>query len=152
MAPAVFYTSHDVADCFYQFRIPLEISRFFGLHPVRASDVGVDSVFGHMVPSDTTIVPHLSVLPMGVSFALHWAQMGHESILTRAGVCGVDSFLVDFAPSADLSSEVGTIVYVDNGVFTNIKSSLPQSAQRRATDAFAVAGSLYMKWSVKQIT
>ena len=81
----LFYSSHDVSDCFYQFRIPRALARFFGLLPVAASKIGVTRIDGLPVSPEELVYPLLTVLPMGFSFALHWAQQAHEVILRRGG-------------------------------------------------------------------
>jgi hypothetical protein len=75
----LYYTTHDVADCFYQFRTPRRLA-------VVARDVGVTSIDGTTIEPDRMIVPLIDVLPMRFSFALHWAQKAHECALRRANV------------------------------------------------------------------
>jgi hypothetical protein len=64
-ASGLYYASHDVADCFYQFRIPKEFSRMLGLRPIRARDVNVERIDGLPVEPDRLITPITDVLPMG---------------------------------------------------------------------------------------
>jgi hypothetical protein len=40
------FSIHDVADCYYQFRLPDYLVNMFGLKPVLAGDVGIASVEG----------------------------------------------------------------------------------------------------------
>ncbi len=82
-----------MADCFYQLRVPW-FSRYFGMRPVRAGEVGVTTTTTlEGVPNspDMEITPRLYVLPMGFAFALHWAQRAHENILQKAGDCKLKS-------------------------------------------------------------
>ena len=51
------YSSHDIADCFYQFRIPKSLSRYLGLRPIRAGDVGVRYVEGVEISPQCFITP-----------------------------------------------------------------------------------------------
>lgn len=134
------YASHDVDDCFYQVCIPAHLSKYLGLRPVRAVDVGVTDVDGMYFSPHTMIVPMLSVLPMGFSFALHWAQMAHENILVRSGAFGREQFLVDFKPPPDLSNQVGGLVYVDNGVFASCIPGFSGDAQGTAAAVLVEAG------------
>jgi hypothetical protein len=114
----LFYASHDVSDCFYQMRLPRHLSRLFALRSVAARDVGITTIDGREVSPDQAIFPLIDVLPMGFSFALHWAQKVHETVLERAGIIPrSESLLVDFRAPPDLADSVGQIVYVDNGIF-----------------------------------
>ena len=92
------YSSHDVCDCFYQFRIPKRLAKYLGMHPVRAGDLGIHQIDGVPISYNTYVTPILNVLPMGFSFALHWAQAAHISVLQRSGILSGPDLLVDFAP------------------------------------------------------
>ena len=134
------YASHDVADCFYQFRIPKRLSRMLGMHPVRAGEIGISRVEGVPVSYDTMIAPVICVLPMGFSFALHWAQQAHLNVLHRSGSVRADSLLVDFAPPPDMARDTGHVVYVDNGVFACCVEGAPGAAQAACAAALEAAG------------
>ena len=43
---------------------------------------------------------------MGFSFALHWAQVGHQNILAKAGIIPVGNFLIDFAPRGGVTKHL----------------------------------------------
>ena len=98
----MFYSAHDISDCFYQFEIPPALSTFLGLKRVRAGDVGISAVHNVEVGPMAWVVPCLKVLPMGFSFAVHWAQNSHRELLRRGKVPGWDRVMVDFhRPSVD---------------------------------------------------
>ena len=60
----LYFCSHDVADCFYNFRIPTGLSQYLGLRPLRAGDVGVTHIRGIPVGPAAIITPRITVLPM----------------------------------------------------------------------------------------
>ena len=62
----------------------------------------------------TKIINIFTVLLMGFSFALHWAQMAHQSVLEREGVLRRNQLLFDFMPAPQLDHEGVSVVYVDN--------------------------------------
>ena len=82
----VWFSGQDIADCFYQFRIPFALQRYFGLRPVRATDLGLTHVGGHRLPLNALVLPCLAVLPMGFSWALHWTQEAHRFLIDQAGL------------------------------------------------------------------
>lgn len=129
---AMHYSCHDVADCFYQFRVPGRLSRYLSLRAVFAGDVGVSVTEEGPVSANAKIYPQLAVLPVGFTFALHWAQQAHLEVLRRCGVPGVDNVLFDFRPVPCLSSEAGHIVYVDNGIVLSGVSGLAGETRRLA--------------------
>ena len=114
----LWYAGHDVANCFYNFRIPDALSLYLGMRPVRAGDVKVKMVDGVPVSPSALICPRLTVLPMGFSFALHWAQQARLNILFRAKVVDPNELIVDFRPPPPMEKgKPATIVYVDNAIF-----------------------------------
>lgn len=96
------YSAHDVCDCFYQFKVPEELSEHLGLRDVYAYEVGISVLDGVPVTPKTKLNPLLVVLPMGFSYALHWAQAAHTEILVRSGVVDQGSMCFDFAPPPSL--------------------------------------------------
>ncbi len=71
---------------------------------------------------------------MGFSFALHWAQPAHLSILSRLQAPGSVRQLFDLHPALSLKEAVGQIIYVDNGIYVSSVPGLSSSA-RRASQA-----------------
>eukprot|EP00971_Amphidinium_carterae_P331977 6465835-Amphidinium_carterae.2 len=53
----LYFSGQDIADAFYQFAIPWELSKYLGLPPVRAGALDVSMVEGKRVSPDTLIVP-----------------------------------------------------------------------------------------------
>ena len=62
---SISFAAQDVADCYYQFRLPLDIQKFFGLQDVTAGQPGLSTVNGEEVRPQTILTPCFSVLPMG---------------------------------------------------------------------------------------
>ena len=82
----------------------------------------------------------MTVLPMGFSFALHWAQQAHLSILRRAGVIRGPAVLFDFHPVSSCDAESGQIVYVDNGIFCSTVPGVAMADQSKAADVLRAHG------------
>ena len=130
---SVFFAAQDVADCYYQFRIPSELSGFFGLQDISAGDLGVSEVDGQPVDPSFMVTPCFCVLPMGFSWALHWTQQAHRELLARGGLGGVERELLDKAPAPSLSSDVvPRVLYVDNQVFFSSRSGGAEPERQRA--------------------
>ena len=60
----MYYASHDIADCFFQFEIPVELSKYLCFKPLPAGVLGVTVVDGMPVHPTDFIYPCLGVLPM----------------------------------------------------------------------------------------
>ena len=88
----------DVADCFYQFRIPRELARMLGPEPVRAKYLGVRSAGGQAVRQSDWIVPYFTVFPMGFLWALQWTHETHLDIFRRHGLLGLGEDITDDRP------------------------------------------------------
>ncbi|CAK0855216.1 unnamed protein product, partial [Prorocentrum cordatum] len=89
------FSIQDIADCFYQFKVPDYMAQWFGMKPVRAGEVGAKTVQGEPVLAGARVYPCLRVLPMGFSWAMRWTQQAHRELLRRAGLGGIESELVD---------------------------------------------------------
>ena len=94
----LWFSVQNIADCFYQFKIPEEMFRFFGLLPAPADAIGLDPADGTPTAPGELLYPCLSVLPMGFSWALHWVQEAHRQLLSCAGLGGIGREWVDRAP------------------------------------------------------
>ena len=137
----VWFSGQDVADCFYQFRIPSALQRYFGLRPVRATDLGLTHVGGHRLPLSALVLPCLAVLPMGFSWALHWTQEAHRFLIDQAGLGGEEHELIDRKPPPVLTPEKPVkLVYVDNELFLSTSSQLAESERLRAFARLEAAG------------
>ena len=114
----LWFSVQDIADCFYQFRIPEEMSRFFGLLPVPDDAIGLGSVDSTPTAPGELLYPCLSVLPMGFSWAPHWVQEAHRELLSRAGLGGIEREWIDRAPCPHpREGQPCRLVYVDNQLF-----------------------------------
>jgi hypothetical protein len=137
----LFFSVQDVADCFYQFRIPVYLRKYFGLRPVRAGDVGITSVDGVDVRPSQQIFPVIAVLPMGFSYAVHWTQAAHRELLARCGAGGLESELVDRQP-APLFSNVSPLklIYIDNELFVSPVPGESSSSRKHVHNALSKHG------------
>ena len=135
------FSIQDIADCFYQFKVPDYMVPWFGMKPVRAGAVGAKVVQDTPVAAGTWLYPCLRVLPMGFSWAMRWTQQAHRELLRRAGLGGIDSELVDrqLAPSPS-ATPVPRIVYVDNEVFVSSQPGASSSARVQAAKKMAAVG------------
>ncbi|CAK0856813.1 unnamed protein product [Prorocentrum cordatum] len=93
--------NQDVADCFYQFRVPDYMASRFGARPLRARQLGAKEVGGHALADGAWVYPCLRALPMGFSWATRWTLQAHRELLRRGGLGGVEGELIDqqIAPS-----------------------------------------------------
>ena len=132
------FSAQDIADCFYQFRIPENMQELFGLKPIRAQELGISHLDGVPIAGGTWLELCLSVLPMGFSFALHWTQQGHRCLLRRAGVGGIQHEMLDKAPPPSLSAkEPARLVYVDNQLFASVRTGASSRARRQVHKYFS---------------
>ncbi|CAK0816896.1 unnamed protein product, partial [Prorocentrum cordatum] len=135
------FSIQDIADCFYQFRVPDYMVPWFGMRPLRARQLGVKVVDGLAVSEGAWVYPCLRVLPMGFAWAMRWTQQAHRELLRRGGLGGIESELVDrqIAPSVD-SPQVPRVVYVDNEIFVSSRPGATRGARRQAAKVMAEAG------------
>ena len=68
---------------------------YLRMKPVTAGMFGIRSADGVAVNPAQLLYPCLRVLPMGLSWALHWAQVAHRELLTRAGLGDISREWVD---------------------------------------------------------
>ena len=85
----LFMAQEDVRDYFYRLRIDKELGEYFcfpKIDPVLLKEqLGYmpDAVIKLLDDSQADIHPHMSVLPMGFSWAFHLAHMAHAELSTR---------------------------------------------------------------------
>ncbi|CAK0839425.1 unnamed protein product, partial [Prorocentrum cordatum] len=122
------FSIQDIADCFYQFRVPDYM-------------LGVKEVGGHALADGAWVYPCLRVLSMGFSWATRWAQQAHRELLHRGGLGGTEGELVDrqIAPSVD-SLQVPRIVYVDNEICVSSRAGAAKGARGQAAAVASEVG------------
>ncbi|CAK0801682.1 unnamed protein product [Prorocentrum cordatum] len=135
------FSIQDIADCFYQFRVPDYMVPWFGMRPLRARQLGVKVVDGLAVSEGSWVYPCLRVLPMGFAWAMRWTKQAHRELLRRGGLGGIENELVDrqIAPSVD-SPQVPRVVYVDNEIFVSSRPGATRGARRQAAKVMTEAG------------
>eukprot|EP00971_Amphidinium_carterae_P102715 2033156-Amphidinium_carterae.1 len=94
-----------VLDYFYRLSIPWAVSRYFGLAKIRTGLVGVSTCEGVAIGYSTRISPVFRRLPMGLSWAMLFAQKAHENILVSAGLSR-EQRLVDGCRAPALEADV----------------------------------------------
>ena len=82
----VFLGSGDIECAFYRLGIDRSLGEHFSLPVIRARWLGVTCVDGVAVGPDDYILPCLTVLPMGWSWALHLCQLVTAEALLGAGI------------------------------------------------------------------
>lgn len=121
-----FVASGDLANAFYTLAVPDSLGRMFTLPPVQASAIGVESIDGFPVQPGSQVIPYLTVLPMGWSWALHLCQLVLDRAIKHAGFS--DHFIVsdkgagvnlkagpkDGHPHGHVSHSCAAAGYVDN--------------------------------------
>ncbi|MBM3946543.1 MAG: hypothetical protein FJ315_03970, partial [SAR202 cluster bacterium] len=138
----LYFSAQDIADCYYQFFVPDFLVPFFGLRPVLAGELGLRQVDGQAVHPRQAVYPCLRVLPMGLSWALHWTQEAHRHLLARAGLGGpAGREWLDRAPSpAPTAQQCARVVYVDNEVFVGTSKTLVEEEREQAARHLASIG------------
>eukprot|EP00971_Amphidinium_carterae_P296523 5890637-Amphidinium_carterae.2 len=139
-----YFSGQDIADCYYQFRLPEHLTQYLALPRVRAAEVGVtETVEGRVGPNDW-VWPCFCVLPMGFAWALHWVQVGHRELISRCGLCtcpGAPPEWTDRQPPVrPLPGEPAMLLYVDNQLFVAKNSWDSGKALDRAHSYFTSLG------------
>ena len=114
----VLFGSSDIADCFSHLGIPDWLSDWFSLPGIRGEHCPWAQVDGEAPKPGDWMVPCLTVLPMGWSWSLHFAQKAHEFRLSTAGLTS-ENRVVDRMSTRPLRTQhdVRHAAYVDNNFF-----------------------------------
>ncbi|CAE8643896.1 unnamed protein product [Polarella glacialis] len=110
----VFVASVDVSNCFHRLRLTREYAEWFCLEPVRAGDVGVETIEGEAVGAEEMISPCCAALPMGHSWSLYFAQTGNEEIVKGATEMTSANCIEAKKHNVLRKEELLYFVYVDN--------------------------------------
>ena len=81
-----FLGSGDLSNAFYTLSVPPELGKMFTLPCVKAGPLGISSLEGVSIKPDTQLLPYLTVLPMGWSWALHLCQMVLMNGIRESGI------------------------------------------------------------------
>ena len=137
----LWFSSQDIADCYYQFALPEFMVGWFALRPICAGAVGLRAVQGSAVRDSDRVYPCLRVLPMGFSWALHWTQQAHRLLLHRSGLGGLEREWLDRGPPAvPEPGQPARLVYVDNELFIAGAPAESSSARRQAVATLTKVG------------
>jgi hypothetical protein len=118
--------SGDLSNAFYTLSVPEELGRLFTLPSIKAKHLGLRDVDGVPVKPDTQVLPFLTVLPMGWSWALHLCQMVIIHAIRSSGID--ESRIIGHKRTAvQLSghNDIAVAGYVDNfGIFGCSKAAV----------------------------
>eukprot|EP00971_Amphidinium_carterae_P342539 6481883-Amphidinium_carterae.1 len=135
----LYCASVDVKNAFYNIALPEPLRDLFCLKPLRAEVLGITEIDNVPVQRHQLIYPQLTVLPMGFSWALYYAQRVHRAILSRAGFVD-ECFITDTNHAVRRGNVVGTILYVDNVVVVGTNETEVNDKIRAANEALLGAG------------
>ena len=82
----LYFASGDLANAFYTLGLPPGLAELFTLPAIAAAEIGVDNLSGIPVEGSTPLLPFLTVLPMGWSWALHLWQLVMNHAITATGI------------------------------------------------------------------
>ena len=126
--------SGDLSNAFYTLSVPEELGRMFTLPCIKARHLGLIDIDGTAVRPDTQVLPYLTVLPMGWSWALHLCQLVIMNAINAAGIS--DSQIIGHKRGAVQLHDPDSIAvagYVDNfGIFGCNPASVDQGRMRIA--------------------
>ena len=132
----VFISTGDVRDAFYRFKIDVELSRYFGLPPLRAEELQLHEAEGEWLSPDRWVHPCFAVLPMGFKWSLYLVQEAVTKQVEAATGATADRRLQTFGGSRLITSGGRPLhyVYVDNVCFLGSQSEEVQTMRDRACD------------------
>ena len=110
----VYVASGDLDCAFYRLGLPSDMGQYFSLPVVDSTLVRVFYLDGSVVPPGTPLLPCLTVLPMGWSWAMHLCQGVLRHSIFQAGLSR--EFLVEDGQAGvhlETSEQVGCAAYVD---------------------------------------
>ncbi len=141
----MFVSQEDVRDCFYRLGIDPELGAYFGLP--EADPIVLKEVFGGVLPDEvlglilegSPLVPNMAVLPMGFSWAFHWA---HESLVELAHRSHGDvPQIVDKKVCPELShDQAALLIYADNGNHVGLDPDTVNESRMRLSETVNSVG------------
>ncbi|CAK0814691.1 unnamed protein product, partial [Prorocentrum cordatum] len=108
----VFISTGDVRDAFYRFKIDVELSRYFGLPPLRAEELHLHEAEGEWLSPDRWVHPCFAVLPMGFKWSLYLVQEAVTKQVEDATGATADRRLQTFGGSRLITSGGQPLHYV----------------------------------------
>ncbi|CAL1150767.1 unnamed protein product [Cladocopium goreaui] len=124
--------SGDLANAFYTLAVPNDLAEMFTMPAIEAGKAGIFSVNGAAVEAGTILLPYITVLPMGWSWALHFCQTALEYGILKAGFCR-KQFIGDKREAVVLkqTDDLAVAAYVDNfGVFGANRQAVDEGLQK----------------------
>ena len=108
--------SGDLANAFYTLAVPDSLGKMFTLPAVQAAAVGIRSIDDTDLGPGALVVPYLTVLPMGWSWALHLCQAVLDRAIRQTGF-NEDSIISDKGMAVNIDGShvsCAAAAYVDN--------------------------------------
>ena len=124
--------SGDLANAFYTLAVPNDLAEMFTMPAIEAGKVGIFNVGGTAVEAGTILLPYITVLPMGWSWALHFCQKVLEHGISQAGF-DHKQFIGDKRETVVLEQlhDLAVAAYVDNfGVFGANREAVDEGLQK----------------------
>ena len=145
----LFMAQEDVRDYFYRLRIDKELGEYFcfpKIDPVLLKEqLGYmpDAVIKLLDDSQADIHPHMSVLPMGFSWAFHLAHMAHAELSART--LPTARVVQDRRPAPMMGNSVdgcrqAVLIYADNCNHLGIERDSVANDQRAMMSALHTHG------------
>ena len=139
----LYAASGDIKDYFYACGIPVGLSEFFSLPPVKGSVFkgwGLE-LEGGAPADDEDVFPQLAVMPMGWSWAFFFAQEAHTALIKKYTNADDDDFLEAGRPPPHLRDSTARVhAYCDNlTVFGTDKDKVAERA-KSAIDGLTLEG------------
>jgi hypothetical protein len=129
-----FVAKVDLDNFYHRLLLPVWIREYFALPPVRAADVGLESLYG----SDTLIFPCCMTLPMGWSHSVLLAQMAHENFVsTHTALRPCDRIT---SSTDGLVDRIRHQIYIDDLILIGTDEHALRSAQTEYVDAVQAVG------------
>ena len=110
----VYFASGDIKDCFYHLGVPPGLEQWFSLPWIHRRHLPKNLTGITSEDPDAWIVPLLTVLPMGWSWSLYFAQMAHETLSRRAGCSDSNHILAKMESIPLNEGGCRMAIYVDN--------------------------------------
>ncbi|CAE8644665.1 unnamed protein product [Polarella glacialis] len=110
----IFLAAGDLANAFYTLGLPEDLSHLFTLPAIEAGLLGISEISGKPISPDTQLLPFLTVLPMGRSWALRLCQQVLNHAISAAGFKDHQVIADKKAPVIVSRQASGAAGYVDN--------------------------------------
>eukprot|EP00438_Fugacium_kawagutii_P030809 Skav229499 [mRNA] locus=scaffold2455:119515:131643:- [translate_table: standard] len=127
-----FIGSGDLANAFYTLAVPDSLGQMFTLPAIEAGRMKINAIDGSPLRPGDRIMPYLTVLPMGWSWALHLCQMVMDHAILTAGVLDMQTISDKGKPvHLESSLQLACAGYVDNYAIIGTDAAAVDAGLRR---------------------